>query len=191
MFAIPTVAPAQPGHAQGFLVGYGILTVAAVGRLIRGNGEADVAPGSRVRVRLVSGTFEGQVASISTDSLVVENPTGSRAFANADLDELGVSVGIRPRWAQGFVCGLVIGGLAGAALGLSSGNHPGSSSDPGQNAAIGGVILGMTGSMVGTIFGGMSSAEAWANPRRPIGGRSLAVTPVLGRRTGVSVRMTF
>jgi hypothetical protein len=192
MFAGPAVAPAQTERGKVFLVGYGVLTVAAVGRLILGNGEADVAPGSRVHIHLASGTFVGQVASISKDSLVIETPTGSRAFANTDLDDLGVSVGPRARWAQGYFYGLAIGSLCGAALGLSAGDRPdllGNNVE--EKAEIVGAIVGVDGSVVGAFVGAFIHREAWSHPRRPLGGGSLAVTPVLGRRTGLAVRMTF
>jgi hypothetical protein len=193
MLAVPSIGYAQVNNGAVIGVGYGILAVAAIGRVIRGNGEADARAGSRVRVGLASGAVEGSVVSASTDSLVVESPTGTQTFRAPDLRDVRVSVGEQSRWAQGFFWGFGVGAVGGAAAGLVSGDDQSGfirfTAD--EKALIGGVFFGMAGSLVGTVIGAASSGEGWARARQPLGGGSVAITPVLGRETGVAVRLRF
>src|SRR5262249_47722536 len=151
---MPAIVGAQASGAV-FLAGYGALTIAAFGRVIRGNGEADLRPGSRVRIRLATRTLEGTFASLSPDSLVIGTANGEQVIANAEPSEISVSVGQRSRWAQGYVCGLAVGGIGGAALGFASGDDPPGffSFTAGQKAVIMGVGLGVIGSLAGTLIG--------------------------------------
>ena len=193
MLVVPTVASAQSAAGPVFLLGYGALTVAAIGRVIQGDGKADVRPGARIRVRFADTTLEGTVLSLTTDSMVVETATDTRLFATGDVNELGVSVGTRSQWAEGYFWGLALGGGGGALLGLAVGNDHGLfKANPEQQAVLFGVGWGVIGSLVGTAIGAATSREAWASARQPLVGVPLAVSPVLGRRrAGMALRFTL
>jgi hypothetical protein len=191
--SVPSLATAQVDPAKVILGGWGILAVSSVGRVIRGNGDADVWPGSRIRIRFGGDTLVGRVASLSTDSLVLEMTGSTRVLSTADIRDVQVSVGPQSRWAQGFLSGFALGGAGGALLGFASGNDkPGwFSMTSNEKAVFFGATFAFYGSLAGTITGSLISREGWANGRQPAREGSIVVVPVVGRRSGVAARLTF
>jgi len=128
----------------------------------------ELARGSRVQVTAPAHGAErvvGTVLSLHSDTLVlaVAGITDSIRLPWSGLTEVQVSRG-QQRQVGG---GLVMGGAAGAGLGIVLGYAAGD--DPpgwfalsaGNKAAIGGVFLGMLGAGIGGLMGARSAKEKW------------------------------
>lgn len=126
-----------------------------------------VAPGETVRVTLTPAPgvplsartlLVGRVAQVSPDSLGLVGDIGATVVAWADVAGVERRAESRRGESLGMLGGLVVGGLAGAALGpVITGDGLG-------------VVLALPGALVGLLVGGVvgaHSGETW----RPVTGR--------------------
>ena len=141
-------------------------------------GEVPVAAGSRVRIAspLFGGAKQiGTVVSVSRDTLILRQGIAAvdRSIATSDIAAVDVSKGMHSRKAKGALWGMLIGAGAGAVIGYATYKDPppcdidfcwnvnfGPASKE-SNAAFAGVLVGLLGSLVGTIVGAHET-EGWA-----------------------------
>jgi hypothetical protein len=97
-----------------------------------------------------------------SDTLVLTTDT-ELTVAVADVVRLDVLRGRKSKTWAGAGIGFLVGGVAGFAIGLASGDDP-----PGwfsytaeQKAVAGGVVLGLAGGLVGGIVGAVSKTDQW------------------------------
>lgn len=144
--------------------------------------------GARVRVQ-TSGPDErpliGRLEQLAEDRLVlrVKDQAEPVVIARADVVKLEVSQGRRV--GKGALIGAGCGAAAGAAFAIAV-CRPGVDCDPGGYALLfGGTAAGL-GAVVGAIAG---SGERWRES--PARGARVAVAPILSRRKGVAVAVSF
>ena len=141
-------------------------------------GEVPVAAGSRVRIAspLFGGAKQiGTVVSVSRDTLILRQGIAAvdRSIATSDVAAVDVSKGMHSRKAKGALWGLLIGAGAGAVIGYATYKDPPPCADPSfcwnlnfgpsskeSNAVFAGALVGILGSLVGTIVGAHET-EAW------------------------------
>jgi hypothetical protein len=189
----------RSAHGQGEAgiaigIGYGVLSVSAAARLLRGPGDTDVSIGSRVRVTTAARTIQGKLVDVLPDSLVIEADSARLAFAQTEIRDLRVSAGQDSKWAKGWGVGFLVGGATGAVIGLASGDDQGGfvAFSAGAKAAFLGIGLGVTGSLIGSLVGAAIPEDVWAHARWPIDTTaSVDLVPVVGRRFGLAGRVRF
>lgn len=174
----------------GIGIGYVALSVGAVVRLVGHAREANV--GDRIRDRSASGTL----TTIDSDSVTIRSEAGDRRLARADLRGLRVYEGRERKWAQGWGIGLVSGGAVGALIGATS---PAPADDPNcdficptreGDAVIGGVALGLAGSVVGALIGAATQGQHWSRINGFAERTSVQVAPRMGA-LAVQARISF
>lgn len=125
----------------------------------------------------------GRLVAMDDRSLVIQ-PAGDQdpvRLSTQEITALEVSSG-RPRGRRALE-GAAIGGLGGAVLGFATtGGDSQQWFSPGESA----LILGVTGTAVGALFGALSGGEDW----RPAGGR-VRVTLVPDSSLGLSARLAI
>ena len=134
----------------------------------------------------------GQIVEMDGDTLTITiqgHPTRLAvprdAIARMDLSRGRRSAG--GRLLKGAGIGLLVGGLAGAMLGLASGDQ-GSWFTPSERAAIGGIGFGALGFVAGAAGGLASEGEQWE--RVPARGVQVSVKPV-ARGCGLNLAVSF
>lgn len=163
--------------------------------------QSSAVPGERVRVifgdrQRAIGTFD----SLSTDSVYLRIPAGSRPFAIArgDVRRFDRSLGRQRHFGRNFgitvgLSALVAAGVSAATwepcrdpgfLGLGCLMTPSSRGDAFVWGLAGGAMLGVP---LGLIIGVAQHSEAWEPLIAPAAhGPSLELAPVLGRRMGIA-----
>jgi hypothetical protein len=132
---------------------------------------APLVAGSRVRVSTVASLrpIVGRVVASTHDSLVVRaEPSGDTAsFAVAQLSRIELTAGTRRHRLRDAGLGFAYGAGIGTVLGLVTYRKPDCSAGgfcldfgPGADAAVGAVVFGTLGTMIGLIIGSHST-ETW------------------------------
>lgn len=150
--------------------------------------------GTRIRVTSAADNLNQHVVTVGEirgDSVVVNDRTGARAIALANVTALDVSRGTRNRVARDGLIGLGVGAVAGIALMAAADDGcdeaqfcivPVSES---QFAAAGALVLGAAGFLAGAIIGAFDRAEIWEPHTR---GFTAALRPA--RSGGVALSMS-
>jgi hypothetical protein len=201
--AIVTATSARPARAQsgvivgaGLAAGYGVLSIASIARLLERPRTA--RPGDAVRIVVMNGRqrtseVRGTLGESPGDSIVVDVDGAPSRFALRDIPFLAVDRGDERKWAQGWAIGLGSGVVAGAVGGFASGDDTHCDIlcfSAQEKALILGIAGGVTGSVVGAAIGGLVVGHHWTSVNRLRESR-MALSPVIGRTTGLSARITF
>ncbi len=155
-----------------------------------------IGPGSRVRLTASSlGLSEavGTVQEATDEALVVqfEFPARLETVERSEIAAMEVSIQGQRKVLKSVGVGLLVGAVTGVAAGLASGDD-----DPnrflafsaGEKAAIGGVVLGLTGATVGLIVGSVRRHEVWS----PVVPENVDLTVLpLVREGGAGVHVGF
>ena len=154
-----------------------------------------IEQGSRVRITAPSARLDGAVGTVqevTREALVVqfENPRGLGTVDRSAIVGMDVSVRRERRVLGGLGKGLLIGAGGGAVLGLASGDDP-----PGwlsfsaeEKALMFGVMLGVTGGVVGLIAGAVRQHDIWAAATP--GGVDVTLLPLVGPQ-GAGLHLGF
>lgn len=125
----------------------------------------DLAPGTRVRLRIVNGDkHTGSLISADADSIVLSTDDGDVSVPRSGIDQLDVSAGRKRATWKGTGYGILIGGLFGFAVGLPEAIDGGTGGifDPGGEimpyTTFGGALLG---GLIGAGIGALSHTERW------------------------------
>ena len=152
--------------------------------------------GDRVRVTAPPSGLANQIArveSVRNDTLVLQLKNETRSVPIAALSRLDVSTGRHRHTLQGAG----IGGLGGAALGAISGYASGDD-DPNQflamtaggKAALGAVLIGGVGLVVGSVVGALHVTDQWTT--LPLGETKTTPAIELGAHTvRLGMRLSF
>lgn len=134
---------------------------------------AELAVGTRVRVRSVSGSgkldrgIEGRVERFGGDTLWVRPTEGGdlSTYSASPRQALFVYGGRASSAGRGALLGAGAGALAGAAIGFAAGGDCSDDEwicfDRGTTAFLAGAGLGLTGLLGGLIVGALSSHDVW------------------------------
>lgn len=181
-----TPVRAQGGSGSAFLIGYGALSLGAIANLINRDAPPTVEVGTQLKMRLrgsADWSYPVHVVHLDRDSVWVAGDSANTHVARAEIDSLRIKVSTG-RWAEGWGIGLLAGGAAGAALGYTSVSNDGGDDwfTPGEGALIGGIVLGVSGSVLGAGIG-LLAPSRWVT----IGGSTSAesrfsISPTIGRR---------
>jgi hypothetical protein len=198
----PWTNPTKRATAPGAAVSTLILALAVGVPGAEAQSTAPVVSGSRVRITSPAMGLRqavGTVQEVTEDTLVVlfHSPRRSRRIDAADIEAMDISVQRERRAARGMGTGALVGGGAGAVLGLMSGDDPQDcwlmcfSAE--EKAAMFGIGLGLTGAVTGLIAGLLVRHDVWspaeAGARPPVG-LALRPLPVRGG-TAVQVGVTL
>jgi hypothetical protein len=196
-----TLANSSRAAAQGDIrltmlgIGWIGLGVASIARLTETGRPAFV--GDSVRLITASPArpagASGRLVAVSPDSFTIRTADGAASFGRSDIRKLEVYAGREAKWAQGWVSGLVIGGVGLGALGLASGNDRPCNDDcftAAEKGVIGLTFGGFMGSLIGAGVGAGLFGERWMHASSAPPSR-VSVTPVVGRRIGVGVGVSF
>ncbi|MES2522463.1 MAG: hypothetical protein V4617_07185 [Gemmatimonadota bacterium] len=179
-----------------------LTATATVGRSVSAQGSASLPPGTRVRVGTMHGAlgkdvaaarFIGTLAPARGDSLVVQIGPGDSVVVLplSAIGRLETSVGVRSHPWRGLFRGAVIGGGAGALLGLMMPPAEGGFIvfNRTEQALMLGTLLGTLGGGVGLAVGAIRKSEDWREVPQPARVR-IAVSPA---RSGMAVfgQVTF
>ena len=143
----------------------------------------EVPPGSRVRVKTAAVPDVWQTGTLTAwrqDSLDLGIDGGwNRTIPLPDLVALEISRGSKSNAGKGAL----IGGIAGAAIGVAS-SIAIAIADPPEGAGVGeyavySLVVTAAGAGIGGIVGSLARSERWEDVERPEPGR--AVAPVAGR----------
>lgn len=186
---VAIAAMTTPARSQGvesaFLVGYGVLSIGAVASLASRGTPPVVEVGTRLKVRrrgVADWSSDLQVVRLSSDSMVVATDSGTLSVPRSEIDSLRIKVSTG-RWAEGWGIGLLAGGAAGAAVGYASIGQDGGDDwfTPGEGAVIGGIVFGVTGSILGAGIGVLAPSR-WVTIGAATAESRLSITPTIGRR---------
>jgi len=151
--------------------------------------------GDRVRVTAKPYGLEnriGRVESARNDSLFLQvAPNETLGIPVAGINQLDVSTGRSRHVLRSAGIGALVGAATGAFIGLADGDDPKESFlafTAGEKAAMGGIVLGGAGLVIGTLIGALNVSEHWTSV--PLG--DTRATPnlqlgVRGARLGVAV----
>jgi hypothetical protein len=174
-------------------IAYGALSIGAIVTLIKLRDTAPVEPGQALRIPGPGGSYRrGHVVRVEGDKITVEMDGEQTVLLPENLGGMQVSLGRSGRWAQGWGIGFVTGAATGALLGFASGDDPPGTFLPftaGEKAVFVGAALGITGSALGALIG-LAGPERWVLAA-PDASRRVSVSPIVGRSSGVSVRLEF
>jgi hypothetical protein len=159
-----------------------------------------VAPGSRVRVSLLTGLhertriFDGTVESVTGDTLMMRSLSGGnpqRYTPAADV-QLFVLTGHQSSVMRGGAIGGLLGMVAGGIWGftrqqecLNDSHNLCTNRKP--IALKEGVVIGISGAVAGLVFGALDRREIWARAWMP----DVAATTSPDGRRGLSLGLTF
>jgi len=144
-----------------------------------------VGPGTRVRITAPSVRLDGAVGTVqevTSESMVVsfQNPRGVGTVERSTITQMEVSIGRERRVLRGLGLGLAFGAGGGVIVGLASGDDP-----PGflsltaeEKALVLGVVFGLTGGVVGLVFGLANHHDIWATASP--GGTEMTLLPLIG-----------
>ncbi len=156
--------------------------------------EASIALGARVRVMMTGRQAEvGRLTSLEADRLdIVTDDGAERVLARAQITAIDVSMGRRRHLLAGLGYGVLVGGVGGGIYGAAT-------FDPtpcaficlapdtrAGNAALGAVVFGALGGVVGLAIGGLHTTEHWQRVMTD-GGR-IGLAPMRG---GVGAVLRF
>jgi hypothetical protein len=145
------------------------------------------------RVRIVSEhdqvRAEGTIVRVSQDSIQLTDGWRRMTVHLDPADRLEKSVGRRSNAGSGALHGLVVGALVGGVVGAVQGGDSNGWFTPVQGAAAGAGLLGLTGMIVGTLFGALAGHDIWA-PVTP-GPAQIGLAPAPGGAISVRASITF
>ena len=177
-----------------FLVGYGVLSVGALHSLLTLGNPPNVVVGTRLKVRLrgfADWSEPVSVLRVDADSVFVQGTSLDRHFARSEIDSVSIQAS-HGRWAEGWAIGLLAGASGGALLAYTAASRDPTSDDsltPDEAAVVGGIILGVGGSIVGAGIG-LLAPSRWVT----IGGlprdSRLSIVPTI-RRPGFVAHLRF
>ena len=158
---------------------------------------APIVPGSRVRLTAPSlGLSEavGTVQEATDEALLVqfEYPARTETVDRSEIAAMDVSTPGQRKVLKSVGVGFLVGALSGAFIGLASGDDEDSfiSFSAEEKAAIGGVMLGLTGAATGLIVGLVRRHDVWS-PALPAN-VDLTILPVVRERgAGVHVGLAL
>ena len=177
---------------------------AAVIKLLSGDCCATATIGTEIRLLDARSNAElrGTITAIDRDSFTVALATANPLRVSLrDTAGMRVNAGTESRWAEGWARGLLIGGGAGAVIGLASGNDP-----PGflsftapEKALVLGIAGGVFGSTLGALIGAASRSERWQRVNQlgnsTANSNSIAssvfLAPSRGKGAAVGLRLRF
>jgi hypothetical protein len=116
----------------------------------------------------------GSLVTTTTDSVVIRpaKSAGSIAFGTPSIERFEVARGTHTRKTKGAFLGLVFGALAGAVTGAASYDASKCNEicidSPGLDAALGGILLGSVGALIGA-FVGSRPTDTWVPVAVPTG----------------------
>lgn len=177
---------------MGVSAGYVALSIGSIVRLVGHSREATI--GSWVRGR--SASMTGMVTAIDSDSVTIRSEAGDERLARIDVQGLRVHEGSERKWAQGWGIGFLSGAATGALIGVVS-EAP--ADDPSceficptreADTIIGSVVFGVTGSVVGALFGAAARGERWSRINSFVERTGFRVAPRAGA-LGVGARISF
>lgn len=125
------------------------------------------SPGSRVRITAPRHDLKRAVGVVQDTSSSAPTVQFSRlpttTIPRSDITALDISIGHRRRGMEGFGLGALIGGGFGIFLGLASGDDEAGfiQFSAEEKAALAGVVLGVTGAIVGLLAGLGSRTDVW------------------------------
>jgi hypothetical protein len=134
------------------------LALPAAGAQSSGESATPLVRGTKVRVELRDGSmYEGRVVTFEHDTLVTEHdPPSELTTPLRQIARLERANGRHRPIAQGAIVGALTGGALGAILGARSFSDDGDDlviGSRGAAAALGGVLLGVPGLVIGTVVG--------------------------------------
>ena len=187
-------AQSSAAAAGAIAVGYGVLSIGAMITMASMPSDAVPEPGKMIRVG-GSGMESrvGRVVTINDGRLIFETDGGQTSISTDSLASVEVGIGNGGRWAQGWGVGFLTGAGIGGLIGLASGNDPPGTFirlNAGQKALIAGTVLGVGGSVVGTVIG-LLAPERWVPATRPSAASRVSINPIVGSRVGLSAKIAF
>ena len=175
-------------------IGYSALSIGAIAALVTMPHEAPIEAGRMIRVGGSGNGYRvGRVVAVDGNRLTLDTDAGQTTISADSLGDVEVSLGNNRRWAQGWGIGFVAGAGVGGLLGFASGDDP-----PGtfirlnaeQKALLAGSLLGVGGSVVGTLIG-LAGPERWVHATRPSTASRVSINPIVGSRVGLSAKIAF
>lgn len=152
--------------------------------------------GGQVRLRMDGPgptEVEGVLVGIDGPELLIA-PEGGAEVVRVQTDRVWryqVPAGERRQPLKGLGLGAGAGALAGAVLGLASGDDPDSCwlicYTAGEKAAMGGIVLGVTGAVIGLVAGSLTKATVW----KDVPSSSLRPSIVPSSSGGLEFRLTL
>jgi len=175
-------------------ISVGVLAFALVFPAAAAAQSASLAPGARVRITAPDQRLKNEVGGVEAvqgDSLVFVAKGSRQAIALTDVTRIEISAGRRKQLLKHMGIGLAAGAVTGGVIGavtyeecvpegfldclLASDNR-------GEEAVLGGAMLGVVGLVAGTVAGLIRRPERWESVELP-----LAVAIGSSRRGGVSL----
>ena len=144
----------------------------------------------KLKGSVLIGQIVGTVVRLDSDSLVVsEGEAESLAIPLASVARIEVSMGQKRNAGTGALIGLLVGVGSGALAGYSAGDdEPGIISfTAGEKAALGGVLLGAVGLVIGTVYGPAEKTEKW----KPVSLDRMAIGITPQRHGGLALAASF
>ena len=176
----------------GLGIGYVALSIGSVARLVGHSHAASI--GDRVRGRSSSTT--GMLAAIGPDSITIQSSAGETRLPQDEFRGLRVLEGSERKWAQGWAIGLTAGASVGAIFGAlmePPADDPGCEficPNRGADTIIGGVVFGLTGSVVGALIGATTRSERWSRISRFVEAGGVRADP-RAHTFGLEARIRF
>ena len=153
------------------------------------SGGASPDPGVRMRIVNSAGTeVSGRLVSWRADSIILAVGGEERAFESQSLVRAETFAGRSSQAWRGAKLGLVVGAIAGVALGLASGDDESGwfAMSAGEKALGAGIGFGMLGMGIGAGVGAASHVDRWQAVTIPD-----AVPPVARSGTRIGARLAF
>ncbi len=154
-----------------------------------------VSPGDRVRVNapmVSSDPLVGSLVELTADTCVVTPEYAATAvrYPMVSITEFEVSQGLRSNTLRGLGIGFAAGATLGIVWGLIEGDDPEGllSFTAGEKAALGAVVFGGIGGIVGAVAGALTKTERWREV--PLDQLGVTLAPQSGGGLSVGLRIT-
>lgn len=175
-----------------------LLVTLALGPLASASTQEPPEPGQRVKVRYSCTTIswkdcssEGIVVRLDADTLVLMAAADSTmTFPVASVTRLELSLGQKSMAGRGAVIGLALGGVGGGVLvGAACANDPFTQHATVPCAAVGAVVFGAGGALIGGLIGAMSTGTRWEEV--PLERLRVSFVPQRDGRLGLGLSVRF